>query len=249
MFNILTDHDTIKWILNLAHFSVQLAGWHIQLSEFDFEKVHHAGIKHQTTDTLLLLATNCEDKSPLEDYTLLLAIDTHTDKHKHTQEPINERWWHCLTVLVQSPTITEILHAQACKTYCRMAKAQVGHTNSEFNVHGQHQRPSRPTLPQWWRITDRIITIALLVYSYAIRSSINYGTPWPTSHGRYARREFYLPHRAADVKRIVSKFQSCKWNNSTFHHMRKLHLFQYAGPLEFIVMDVFAPFSNPMQQK
>lgn len=43
-----------------------------------FEVVSRAGIKHDAVDTILRLTTNGEDKSPLEDDILQLAIDAHT---------------------------------------------------------------------------------------------------------------------------------------------------------------------------
>lgn len=52
---IRTDHVTLKWTLKLAEATCQLAQWRPRLSEMGFDLVHCTGVKHQATDTLLLL--------------------------------------------------------------------------------------------------------------------------------------------------------------------------------------------------
>lgn len=52
---------------------------------------------------------------------------------------------------------------------------------------------------------------------------------------------------AAGVESIVSKWQSCAWNNQTYRRDRKLQVFPAAGTLEFIAMNVFGPFPEMTQ--
>ena len=42
-FVIRTDHDSLRWLLNIADVSGRLARWRLRLSEFDFEVVHRPG--------------------------------------------------------------------------------------------------------------------------------------------------------------------------------------------------------------
>lgn len=64
-FKILTYHDGLCWILNLAEASRQLTRWRPRPSEFEFNFVPLAGIKYQAADALLWLPTNGVDKSDL----------------------------------------------------------------------------------------------------------------------------------------------------------------------------------------
>lgn len=51
-FTIRTDYDGHKWTLNLANSREQLAHRRLRLSEFDFDVIHGARLKHQFIDTL-----------------------------------------------------------------------------------------------------------------------------------------------------------------------------------------------------
>lgn len=77
-FTIGTDHEALKWILNQVNFTGRLTSWCLSLSEFDYDVLHRAYIKHQTANALSQLATIGEEKSPLEDYILLNATNSHT---------------------------------------------------------------------------------------------------------------------------------------------------------------------------
>lgn len=61
------------------------------------------------------------------------------------------------------------------------------------------------------------------------------------------RLEFYWPCMAANIKRTVSKCQSCACNNPIYLHKRKLHCFPVARPFYFIAMDILKPFSKMTQ--
>lgn len=66
-FTVRTDHNTPKWIPNLADVSSQLSRRRIRLSESDFDNVHRAGTKHQATDALYRLTVTKNDQVPVKD--------------------------------------------------------------------------------------------------------------------------------------------------------------------------------------
>lgn len=74
-FSIRMDHHSVKWILNLTDSTKRLSHCRLQHSEFDFNVVHHEGVKRQAADTLARLQTTGEDDKPLEDDLHLPAID------------------------------------------------------------------------------------------------------------------------------------------------------------------------------
>lgn len=52
MFKLRTDHVLLSWFQNFKDPSEQLARWLEQLQEFNFEVIHHMGVKHQNVDAL-----------------------------------------------------------------------------------------------------------------------------------------------------------------------------------------------------
>lgn len=62
-FTVITDHDELKWILNLSNSTDKLAQWQLCLSEFEFDIVHRVGIMRQAGDVLSRLKKTEEDES------------------------------------------------------------------------------------------------------------------------------------------------------------------------------------------
>lgn len=65
---VTTDHNALKWILNLTDLTGKLVFWRLRLSEFKFEVVHHAGTKHQASDALLRPRMTGTDQTDLQIY-------------------------------------------------------------------------------------------------------------------------------------------------------------------------------------
>lgn len=51
-FTFRTDHEALRWILNMADLTGKLARWRLSLSELEFDVFHRFGIKHQAPDDL-----------------------------------------------------------------------------------------------------------------------------------------------------------------------------------------------------
>lgn len=66
-FTIMTDHDALKWILNLSNAVGRLARWRFQLFEFEFEDIHRADEKRQAADALSTLRTGGEETTGIDD--------------------------------------------------------------------------------------------------------------------------------------------------------------------------------------
>lgn len=58
---IRTGRDSLKWILNLSDSTGRFARWRLCLSEFEFDVVHKAGVKHQAADALSRLPATGAD--------------------------------------------------------------------------------------------------------------------------------------------------------------------------------------------
>ena len=51
-FEIVTDHNALKWLMNLRHPTPKLQRWALDLSEFDFTITHRAGTQNSNADAL-----------------------------------------------------------------------------------------------------------------------------------------------------------------------------------------------------
>lgn len=69
-------HVLLKWILNLTESTARHARCRLRLSDFKYDVVCRAGIKHLSADSFSRLATNGEGTASLEDDFPLLGIDT-----------------------------------------------------------------------------------------------------------------------------------------------------------------------------
>lgn len=66
-FTIPTDHDAIRWILNITDVTGRLVRWLLRLQVSDFDVVQMAGVKHQAANASSGLPTTGMDKSLLKD--------------------------------------------------------------------------------------------------------------------------------------------------------------------------------------
>ena len=51
-FEVVTDHNALKWLMNLRHPTPKLQRWALDLSEFDFTITHRAGTQNSNADAL-----------------------------------------------------------------------------------------------------------------------------------------------------------------------------------------------------
>lgn len=72
--NLCTDHDALRWILKLTDSTGKLERWKLRLSEFAFDVVHSAGIRHQAAEASSRLKTSGIDTTPIEDGIAVLCI-------------------------------------------------------------------------------------------------------------------------------------------------------------------------------
>lgn len=72
---IRNDHDSAKWILNLANSSDWLVQWRVCHFKYDFWVVHGAGIKNQTANALSCVQTIADDQTYSDNDLPILAIE------------------------------------------------------------------------------------------------------------------------------------------------------------------------------
>lgn len=137
-FTVRTDHDVGKWLLKITEAAGRLARWRLRLWEFDFKVVHHAGIKHQTTDIASILKTGGGDtKTPEDEIRGTAIFDQDTQdmclKDDSEEEDPDSQWQttkkvcpYVLAILEvtevnkeHSPKLQQLLEAQGEDHECR----------------------------------------------------------------------------------------------------------------------------------
>lgn len=66
-FTVRTDHDSLKWILNLTVSLGKMGCWKLHWSKFELHVVHRNAMKHQAGEDLLLLKTKGDYQMPIDD--------------------------------------------------------------------------------------------------------------------------------------------------------------------------------------
>lgn len=120
------EHDCLKCILNLADASGRWSRWRLCLSEFEFDVVYRAEIKHQVVDALSRMSTDGADTTPIEHKIPIQTIDV-TSNHNEKIPPQQARCQSSAYVVengdnhqegaANEPTFEEFLQHQATEPF------------------------------------------------------------------------------------------------------------------------------------
>lgn len=83
-FEVRSDQDSVRWMLNIETQSERLARWKLRIQEFDYEVIYRPGIKHIAPDGLSRLDTDGQDESELGDDILVMALTKSDEKTLNT---------------------------------------------------------------------------------------------------------------------------------------------------------------------
>jgi len=73
-FVVRTDHNALRWLMNINDPTGRLVRWRLRLSEFDYTIVYRPGRVHQVPDALSRVPTNGGDTAPLDDAIPCLVV-------------------------------------------------------------------------------------------------------------------------------------------------------------------------------
>ena len=144
-FNLRTDHEALRWVLNLANSSGRLVRWRLRLEEYDYEVEYRPGVKHQLADGVSRLRTDGGDTAPVDDEVPCFAVQYDEGSEAlldkvHWDLP-QDRPDGCHTLAIKSEkrdaasiSVEEFLRAQAEDAFCRFAAETVGTSNSKFDI-------------------------------------------------------------------------------------------------------------------
>ena len=253
-FTIRTDHDALKWLLNLRDPRGRLARWSLRLQEFDYEVVYKPGKTHALADGPSRLLTTGLDKSHFDDdvpclpryaSAFLKATSTGTNRSVWAKPKTTVD-----TVLLtrrdnmHSPiSIDEMLSEQAADEYCQWARREMdrdtqGKSPFAISQHGVLTR--RSTLDGNLQIiVPASLRQRLLEIAHCAPTS---GHPGRAKLYQTMRRAFYWPSMTVDIHHLVENCTTCAKNRMKEQkNVYPMRLFPATKPLEFVAMDILGP--------
>lgn len=134
-----TDHNSLKWILNLTNSTKTLARRHPEFSEYNLSVLRRASVKQEAVNALSRLQTTAEDATPVEVDLPFLAVDTESNR---TSILVINAYGDGITTLniqggksfVSPPTLVELAAEQALNENCKTTSLNVEHAGSELYV-------------------------------------------------------------------------------------------------------------------
>ena len=156
-FNRRTDHEALRWVLNLADSSGRLARWRLRLAEYDYEVQYRPDINHQLADGESRLRTDGGDTEQVDDevpcfavqYTAqegLVALIVHDEGSEAFLDKVH--WdlpqdhpdgFHVPAVTIggrdaATISVEEFLREQAEDAFCRFAPETFGTQNAKLDI-------------------------------------------------------------------------------------------------------------------
>ena len=253
-FTIRTDHDALKWLLNLRDPRGRLARWSLRLQEYDFEIVYKPGKTHALADGPSRLLTRGLDKSHFDDEIPCLPRYSKALFKAKANEAGRSVWAQPQTVVntvlltrrdhMSSPiSIDEMLSEQAADDYCQWARKQMDHHTQgtcpfAINQHGVLTRKSnldgslQVIVPASLR--KRLLDIA--------HDAPTAGHPGRAKLYQTMRRVFYWPSMTVDIHHKVEGCTLCAKNRiKEQRNVYPMRLFPATKPLEYVAMDILGP--------
>ena len=207
-FNLRTDHEALRWVLNLVNSPGRLARWRLRLAEYDYEVQYRPGVKHQLMDGVSRLCTDGGDTAPVDDEVPCFAVQY----DEGSEALLDKVHWdlpqgrpdvcHALAItpeerVAASISVEEFLRAQAEDAFCRFAAETVGTPSSKFDIdrYGFLVRKS-PLDGTLQRVVPTRLRPWVLYLAHHPRLA---GHPGAMCMYYTLRREYYWPHMASDA--------------------------------------------------
>ena len=253
-FTIRTDHDALKWLLNLRDPRGRLARWSLRLQEYDYDIVYKPGKTHALADGPSRLLTKGLDKSHFDDEIPCLPRYSKALLKAEANDTERSVWADPQTVVdtvlltrrdrLRSPiSIDEMLSEQAADEYCQWARRQMDcHTQGTspfaINQHGVLTRKSK--LDNSLQVVVPLsLRKRLLEIAHCAPTS---GHPGRAKLYQTMRRGFYWPSMTVDIHHMVTNCTACAKNRmKEQRNVYPMRLFPATKPLEYVAMDILGP--------
>ena len=213
-FNLRTDYEALRWVLNLADSSGRLASWRLRLAEYDYDVQYRPGVKQRLADGVSSLRTDEGETAAVDDEVSCFVVQVLIQEPD--VGPVDIDWApptersiknarerpQALAVTpeqtdVSSLSVEEFIQAQAADEFCIRAARTVGEPGSKYEVDRYGflvwKSPLDGTLQ---RVVRKRVRAKGLYLAHLPRLA---GHPGGTRMSYTLRREYYWPHMANDV--------------------------------------------------
>ena len=145
-FDLRTDHEALRWVLNLADSSGRLARWRRRLAEYDYDVKYRPCIKHQLADGVSRLRVEAASSEPVDDEVPCFAVQWREEERDPRRGTVNwetsvdpgeARRAFAVTPEerdVSSVTVEEFLRELVEDLFYRAAAETVGNPDSRYDV-------------------------------------------------------------------------------------------------------------------
>ena len=251
-FTIRTDHDALKWLMNLRDPRGRLARWALRLQEFDYEVQYKPGSSHALADGPSRLLTDGIDRSHFDDEipclprrsNLLVGDGFDVKDEKPTKKnPLRDENPVLVTRMnLKRPiSVEETLEEQAKDEYCKYIRQEIAEGNDDRFMIDQHGVLTRrsPLDQSLQMIVPESLRERLLDVAHSAPTSAH---PGRSKMYQTMRRHFYWPSMTVDIHQWVDRCDACARNRiKEQKHVYKMKLFPPSKPLEYVAMDILGP--------
>ncbi|CDF40971.1 unnamed protein product [Chondrus crispus] len=229
-FKLRTDHEALRWVLNLADSSGRLARRRLRLAEYNYDVQYRLGVKHQLADGVSRLRMDKGETAGVDDEFPCFVVQV--SRQDPNVGPVGIEW---APPTERSPENTRE-RPQALAVTPEQTDVSSLSVEEFIQPQAVHQSPLDGTLQ---RVVPKRLGAKVLYLAHPPRLARH---PGGTRMYDTLRREYYWPHMANNVYSTVRNCQSCSATRSTIvRHQKDIKLFPAAGPLEFVAMDLLGP--------
>ena len=251
-FLVHTDHNALKWLLNITEPSSRLTRWRLRLAEFDFEVRYKKGKDNQHADALSRLLTasptvdNDEDEIPsflleeTNDDLYLETLDLHATVDFIEQDFDEED--HLLAIektkepQFQKITMEELLSSQHNDAFCAEISRRLNGGEKLSFSHDDNGLLVRTTHPEHQIVVPHSLKKRVL---YLNHYPVLAGHPGGRKLYHRIRRHFYWPALAVDCYATVRNCPECARERLKLRkNVGELKLFPATAPNESVCIDI-----------
>ena len=260
-FTIRTDHDSLKWLLNLSDASGRLQRWRLRLQEFTYDIQYRPGAQHKAADAVSRLSTTGHDDEPIDDDLPVLALTDVDTTQAYGPSP-DDTWLVSKVYPLDSPReavlpqvialtrdqtdvqaisrdelIAEQREDSTCQTY--MQEAQQTYSLFTVQPDGLLVRRSPHDGVVQMVVPESLQPRVLYLSHYPLLA----GHPKSSRMYDSMRRNYFWRRMLDDVVQTCNDCRPCAEARGTRYKTQKpMKLFPAGKPLEFVAMDLLGPF-------
>ena len=242
-FTVLTDHNSLSWLMKINDPSGRLMRWRLRLAEYNFDVRYKKGAQNWCADFASRMHTsNSIEVDEDHDEIPCYVIDTDNRKFSEIYE-LEHLFITKSGLQTQVPlaavTREEVLIEQQSDPWCKKVKEKI--LKGSYSHYGEDEDGILVLLPTGNQIAlpktlrERVMALAHKPVCAA----------HPGSRKMYAtlRRTYFWPTMALDCHFFLRNCPECSRERVTLRkHTRALVLFPANAPLESIAMDLLGPF-------